>query len=256
MRSFRLRGSARAAATFITSAAILGMTQGDALADEVQGTRSEKLRETSHVISVELESSQAKLVVRRTVFNGGTRHDQGKFWIRLPDGAVATGLRTMGLKDDRPFWFLGELMEAEAAAAKYRELTGIGGYYPKDPALLSWRSQSLLALQVFPVPPSQPKTIEYTLVMPTHYTGGRYQVELGRVGTEKLSASAAFSAAISGDKLYLDGKRVPGGTSVLLDKEERTIALERRSQPRCSTARYGSPSGASVGSCVRRTSTP
>ena len=35
------------------------------------------------------------------------------------------------------------------------ELTGVGGYYPKDPALLSWRSQSQLALQVFPVAPSE-----------------------------------------------------------------------------------------------------
>ena len=31
-----------------------------------------------------------------------------------------------------------------------QELTGIGGYYPKDPALLSWRAQGQLALQVFP----------------------------------------------------------------------------------------------------------
>jgi Mg-chelatase subunit ChlD len=207
------------------------MTHSDASADEVQGTRSEKLRETSHVVDVELEPAQATLVVKRTVFNGGTRHDQGMFWIDVRGGAVATGLRTLGLKDDRPFWFLCELMEAEAAAAKYRELTGIGGYYPKDPALLSWRSQSLLALQVFPVPPSQPKTVEYTLVMPTHYTGGRYHVELGRMGTASLSAAAAFSAVSSGDRLYLDGKRVPEGTSVRLDKDERDIALERRSQP-------------------------
>jgi hypothetical protein len=213
------------------SATLLGMTQGDARADDVTGTRSEKLRETHHVVGVEVEATHAKLVVRRTVFNGGSRHDQGQFWIHLPGGAVATGLRTMGLKEDRPFWFPGELMEAEAAAAKYRELTGIGGYYPKDPALLSWRSQSLLALQVFPVPPSQPKTVEYTLVMPTHYTGGRYHVELGRMGTTSLPATAAFSAASSGDKLYLDGKRVPEGTSVLLDKDDRGIALERRSQP-------------------------
>jgi hypothetical protein len=231
MRSFKFRGAARAAATFVTSATLLGMTQGDASADQVRGTRSEKLRETNHVIDVAIESSHAKLVVKRTVWNGGSRHDQGMFWIDVPEGAVTTGLRTLGLMNDRPFWFPGELMEAEAAAAKYRELTGVGGYYPKDPALLSWRSQSLLALQVFPVPPSQPKTVEYTFVVPTHYTGGRYHVKLGRVGTEALAASAAFSPASSGDKIYLDGKRVPGGTSVLLDKDDREIALERRSQP-------------------------
>lgn len=232
MRFFRLRGAARAAAaTLVTSTTLLGMTQGDARADVVSGTRSEKLRETSHVVDMELQATQAKLVVKRTVWNGGSRHDQGMFSIEMPRGAVATGLRTLGLKDNRPFWFLGELMEAEAAAAKYRELTGIGGFYPKDPALLSWRSQLHLALQVFPVPPSQPKTVEYTLVMPTHYKGGRYHVGIGRLGTERLPATAAISAANPGDRIYLNGQRVPAGTSVILDKDAPQIAVERRSQP-------------------------
>jgi hypothetical protein len=202
-----------------------------ASADEVVGTRSEKLRETHHVIDAQIDATAAKLVVRRTVFNGGSRHDQAVFWINLPGGAVATGLRTLGLKDDRPFWFGGELMEAEAAAAKYRELTGIGGYYPKDPALLSWRTQDMLALQVFPCPPSQPKTIEYTLVLPTHYEGGKYNVSLGSLGTQALSATAAVSPASPGDRVFIDQKRVPAGTSVVLDKEERVFSLARRTQP-------------------------
>jgi hypothetical protein len=32
------------------------MTQGDARADDVTGTRSEKLRETHHVVGVEMEA--------------------------------------------------------------------------------------------------------------------------------------------------------------------------------------------------------
>ena len=84
--------------------------------------------------------------------------------------------------DGAPRWFVGELMEAEAAAAKYHELTGIGGYYPKDPALLSWRSQGHLALQVFPVPPGERKTVSYTLEMPTEYRDGRHELTIPALG--------------------------------------------------------------------------
>ena len=77
-------------------------------------------------------------------------------------------------------------MEAEAAAKKYEELTGIGGYYPKDPALLSWRTLGLLALQVFPCAPKQPKTVEITYEMPVHYHDGRYHLELPAMGTATL----------------------------------------------------------------------
>ena len=41
------------------------------------------------------------------------------------------GLRTLALKNGKPHWYAGELMEAEAAAAKYQELTGIGGGLPQ-----------------------------------------------------------------------------------------------------------------------------
>ena len=37
------------------------------------------------------------------------------------------GLRTKEFVDGKTLLFLGELMDAEAAAMKYRELTGFGG---------------------------------------------------------------------------------------------------------------------------------
>src|SRR5262245_47087544 len=165
-----------------------------ALADQVGGTRSDKLREKTHVIEATLGRGHATLVVRRTVHNDGERPDQATFHIMLPDGAVATRLRTLGTSAGHPTWFEGELMEAEAAAAKYRELTGIGGYYPKDPALLSWRSQNHLALQVFPCPPAEPKTIEYTLEVPTDYEDGRHHLRLPSMGTDALNATLVVRA--------------------------------------------------------------
>lgn len=200
-----------------------------AMADDVQGTRSELLAETSHEIRVSLSATHATLRVRRQVFNGGDRHDQAIFQIEIPESSVAVGLATLGSKNGRPFWFPGELMEAEAAAEKYRELTGIGGFYPKDPALLSWREQRALALQVFPCPPRAPKSVEYTLEMPTHYAGGRYYIELPKMGTERLAATATVVARHPGDSVFVRGVPLAAGASLRLDAEEPLrVELEPR----------------------------
>jgi hypothetical protein len=180
-----------------------------ARADSFDFTRSELLVERGHIIELAMHRGHAVLVVRRTVHNGGPRHDQATFHIDVPWGAVATGLRTLGSSHGRPHWFPGELMEAEAAAEKYRELTGIGGYYPKDPALLSWRGQTHLALQVFPCPPGQDKTVEYTLAVPTHYENGAYHLRLPALGTDKLTASIRARAAQPGDQLLVGGTPPP-----------------------------------------------
>ncbi|MDI1482101.1 VWA domain-containing protein [Polyangium sp. y55x31] len=178
-----------------------------ASADDVRGLRSDKLVEKTHVIDLRIGHGHADLVVRRTVHNGGPRHDQATFYIDLPSGAVAVGLRTLGTLDGKPHWFDGELLEAEKAAARYRELTGVGGYYPKDPALLSWRNQNLLALQVFPCPPSEDKTIEYTLRLPTQYREGRHHLDLSAMGTDKLPATATVSPMITGEALFVGDTR-------------------------------------------------
>lgn len=198
-----------------------------ALADSVEGTRSQLLVERDHVVSASVDRGALKLVTRRTVFNGGARHDQAMFHIRVPEEAVATGLRTLGSLNGKPKWFAGELMEAEAAAAKYRELTGIGGYYPKDPALLSWRSQGDLALQVFPCAPAEEKTIEYTLELPMTYSEGRYRVTLPMLGTTNLPARIELQAARAGDRVLLDGKPWPAGQRYQLPRNANTeIQLE------------------------------
>ncbi len=198
----------------------VGMLAPRAHADEVQGTRSSLLVEKSHTIEATLHRGHARWVVRRTVFNGGDRHDQALFWIDVPRGGVATGLRTLGALKGRPQWFDGELMEAEEAARKYQELTGIGGYYPKDPALLSWRSQQRLALQVFPCSPAADKTIEYTFDIPISYSGGAYRLPFPAVGTEERLASVVVRAASPADHLLVDGKPVPSGTSLRLRRDE------------------------------------
>ncbi|UQA60312.1 VWA domain-containing protein [Polyangium aurulentum] len=205
-------GCALASATL--AAALL--SPATAAADEVRGTRSDKLVEKAHVIDVRMGRGHADLVVRRTVHNGGPRQDQATFLIGIPLNAVATGLRTLGMLGGKTHWFEGELMAAQAAADKYRELTGVGSVYPKDPALLSWRSQTELDLRVFPCAPGEDKTVEYTLRMPTRYHDGRYHLELPALGTEALPAAATVSPLTPGATLFRDDKPIPAGAHIAL----------------------------------------
>ena len=170
-------------------------------ADEISGLRSDKVLERRLRAEVTMDHGHATVVVRRTVENLGTRHDQVTFDIDVPGTAVAVALRTLGISDGRPIWFRGDLLEAEEAARRYRELTGIGGFYPKDPALLSWRSQGHLALQVFPVPPREQKTVEYTLELPTEYEHGRDILRLPRSMTREL----IVRSAVTGGRVLIDG---------------------------------------------------
>lgn len=219
----------RAPAVVVALVGILAPT--DARADAVAGTRSELLVEQAHAIALTMHPGHAELVVRRTVFNGGDRHDQATFWIDVPARGVAIGLRTLGERNGRPHWYAGELLEAELAAARYRELTGIGGYYPKDPALLSWRSAEQLALQVFPCAPQLAKTIEYTMVAPTEYAEGRHVLVLPPVGTETLPARMRVHAEDRRDQVFVDDEPVGAGTSIELAGEHR-IALAEADAPR------------------------
>ncbi len=201
--------------------------------DIVQGTRSELLTERAHTIDLSLSPGHAVLRVRRVLDNQGPRHDQAIIDIDLPQGAVATGLRTLGSLNGQPTWFDAELMEAEAAAAKYRELTGIGGWYPKDPALLSWRSPTNLKLQVFPVAPKSRKTVEYTLSMPTDYEEGHDVLHLARLGTEARAADVVVTVADPRDKIRLAGKVIPSGSHLAFkDDAPLDLVLERHDQPR------------------------
>ena len=200
-----------------------------AAADTLQATRYEVI-ERAHVVDVKVDRGFATLVARRTVANAGPKSDQATFMLDLPSTAVATRLRTAGVDaKGQTIWFEGELMEAEAAARKYEELTGIGGYYPKDPALLSWRHQGLLALQVFPVPAQSDKTVEYTLKMPLTYEDGAYRVELPQMGTEMLDATVRVSAARSLDVLTVNGVVSSGGAGgVVTARADKPVTIELR----------------------------
>ncbi len=151
----------------------------DAHADNLTLTRSQPVREVSHSVDVQIVDGVARYTVRRTFANTGTLADEASVEIDLPPGAAATGLRIRA----RDRWYRGELMEAEEAREKYRELTGLGAFEPKDPALLQWVWADRLHLQVFPVLADGANTVEYTLTAPLRYRKGRYVLAYPRQGT-------------------------------------------------------------------------
>lgn len=200
----------RCSRALLLASALLGQAGFANAADEFHGYRTETLSERRHTGVLTLSHDRAELVIRRTVYNPADISDEATFMIQLPPGAVATRLRSRGIGPSGP-WFEGELMEAEAAAAKYKELTGKGGYYPKDPALLSWRSQELLALQVFPCPARSEKVVEYTLELPLRYEHGKQHVTLPDLGTETLSARIQLLAKSGQDTLSVDSEPFASG---------------------------------------------
>lgn len=219
----RLPSCLRASAALALGAALVSplLMSSPAAAgqDQLYGTRGgEQLSEREHQIELSFARGHATLTVQRTVHNGIERHDEATFWLEIPEGAVATGVRTLGEKDGKPHWYEGELLEAEEAAARYTELTGLGGYYPKDPVLLSWRNPTLLAMQVFPVAPGTDKTVEYTLTMPATWSEGRWHVELPEMGTASMPAELIVDPAEELDQLYVDGEVVGRHRHVELDR--------------------------------------
>jgi subtilisin-like proprotein convertase family protein len=190
---------------------------GPALADVLTATLGQPLREVSHAVEVRIESGVARYVVQRAFANEGKIADEAMLEIDLPYGAAVTGLRIRA----RDRWYTGDLLEAEKAAALYRELTGRGAWAPKDPALLQWVWAGTVMLQVFPVMPGGHSTVEYTLTVPTAYRNGRYVLSYPRTASEaeRMVPPVVRIAPGHGDAqtpVMVDGIRVPPGAAVVI----------------------------------------
>lgn len=198
---------------------------GIAHADELTATLGEPLFEASHTVEIRIADGVATYKVQRRFANPGKRADEASLAIDLPYGAAATGLRIRA----RDRWYDGDLMERERAAALYQELTGLGAYNPRDPALLQWMAADKLHLQVFPVFPGQVSTVEYTLTVPTRYAGGRYWLSYPRVAaggsdhpealrlaTPLVTVWPAWPTAGARAPITIDGKPAASGAPIAL----------------------------------------
>lgn len=161
--------------------------ESTAHADRLSAARAQPLIETSHSVELAIDGDVARYKVRRTFANSGTRSEEASLRIQLAHGAAVTGLRIRA----RDRWYDGELMDAEQAREKYRELTGLGSAVPKDPALLQWVWADRVHLQVFPVLPGSVNTVEYTLTAPLEYRAGRYVVTYPHVEQAEDSLALA-----------------------------------------------------------------
>jgi subtilisin-like proprotein convertase family protein len=165
---------------------VCAFSDRSARADELVSTLGEPLRELSHTVDVTVAEGVATYRVTRVFLNSGKQADEASLSIDLPYGAAATGMRIRA----RTRWYEAVLMEREQAARLYQELTGRGVWAPKDPALLQWMWADKLHLQVFPVLPGQPSTVEYTLTVPTRYQRGQVFLSYPRLGEQKGSGLA------------------------------------------------------------------
>ncbi len=201
-----------------------------ASADRLVSTREQPLAEVSHSVVISIADGVATYKVQRQFANSGKVADEAGLAIDLPAGGAATGLRIRA----RDKWYDGELMEREAAAALYKEMTGFGAYAPKDPALLQWLWADKLYLQVFPVMPGQVSTVEYTLTVPTRYQNGRYYLSYPRFDprTRDEADTAARPMAVAtvqidpswGDAqtmVSIDNQRIAPGTPFVLTPPAR-----------------------------------
>lgn len=198
--------------------AVSSSVAAPAAADELSSALEQPLYEASHSVDVTVKDGVAVYKVQRVFANPGKVADEARLDIDLPYGAAATGLRIRASTQ----WFDGELMEAEQAAKLYQELTGRGIWQPKDPALLYWRWADKLALQVFPVMPGATSTVEYTLTVPTRYSGGRVFLSYPRLGddaAENLATPVFHVRPGWGDAttvVKVDGRRVSRDAPIVL----------------------------------------
>ena len=193
-----MRTLALPAVATLAGALVVLAEPAPAAADELIATRSQPLTEVSHTVEVTIDRGVARYRVRRAFANGGNRSDEARVHISLPHGAAATGLRIRA----RDRWYEGDLMEADEAREKYQELTGIGAWEPKDPALLQWTWADELMLQVFPVFAGSVNTVEYTLTAPLEYRDGTYLLSYPRANVDANGASTMADPVITVDPGY------------------------------------------------------
>ena len=210
-----------------------------ARADSLRGTMG-SVGEKAVTVDVRVNRGDATLVVRRTLVSEGERADQAVLAIDAPTGGVAVGLRTLAGGG----WIPGELMEADRAEKRYRELTGFGPAAPRDPVLLSWAGAGALTLQAFPVAPGADRTVEYTLRVPAEWHGGRWHVTLPAMGTGDAVAQAVVRAGDPLDVLTVDGAPARSGGRVALERAI-DVSLLPSAQPHLAAALAVLPLGPS-----------
>lgn len=211
MGSAVIAGMVRRAKLIAPLALLPGLLAGsEAAADELTSTRSQPLAEVSHAVELRIDEGLATYTVRRTFANTGTIADEAQLDIDLPTGAAVTGLRIRA----RDRWYSADLLEADEAAEKYRELTSLGAWKPKDPALMQWVWADRVHLQVFPVLPGKTSTVEYTLTAPLHYRAGKYLLSYPR-----FVAESGSQRPLAEPQIRIDPGHGDLTTTILIDGE-------------------------------------
>ncbi len=154
-----------------------------AAADHLSTNTGARIVEVQHDVDLRLDHGAALFRVQRAFENQSAREDLLVLQIDLPEGAAAIDLKV----HDGSQWRPAELMEARRAENLYREVRGLPPHDPRPPALMTWQTSDTLQLELHPVPPGQRRLVQYTLVAPTRYEGGRFEVQYPHPGDRLLS---------------------------------------------------------------------
>jgi hypothetical protein len=201
--------------------------QSQAWADTLEGNRDPSgFVEREHVVRMQAHPGYLEMTVQRTVENLSKQVDEATVSVDLPNDTVATNLRSRGVVGGKVTWFQGELLDAEVAANRYAYLTGYGQALPKDPAWLYWTSPTTLGLQVFPCAPQQPKTVEYRLLAPMAYAGGRFSADFSIPGLESQPARIELAAKSAHHRVWLNQHELAPGSQVTAPNDATDIHVD------------------------------
>lgn len=227
----------------------------NAHADTLTATYGDSLQERSHTVIAERRGDDVVFRVRREIHNSGARVEEAELEVRLPLHAATTSLRTkQGTQ-----WLPGRLVPMVEALDVYEHFTGSGPLASTGPALLAWDELGVQRLRVFPIAANDTVTVEYELLAPTCYHGGKRvafypktedrkalpaaQIRIasnsgGRVHSQRASISAQANESV--ETCALDAS---GGELAVVDENHVLLFEEHLSEPlrvRVGTHRLGS----------------
>jgi len=148
----------------------------------------------------------------------------GSVEITLPASAVVVGMRSHA----GDVATACELRDPESARRLF--MSGRAGG-PPDSTVLSWAGSEVLELAVTPLLPRVPKLVDLRALAPTEYRGGAHHIVVGPLGSNEADVFARVWTRGDGGSLLVDGRIVPEGVTVRLDREHDVALVDRGAPP-------------------------
>lgn len=134
---------------------------------------SPEVVELRHAVELRADRGELRLWVTRAFRNDGLDALDLDRTLLVPEGAVATHLRT----EVGGQWQGAALLDAEDAQDRWAALRLAGDAAPLPLGLLEWSGDGLLRLHYWPLLPGQTATVQYELAAPPRYEGDAWWLD-------------------------------------------------------------------------------